>query len=165
MLPILLGEVARSTTVVYDASSFARPEDAIEALLAGSATLAALTDHFGKHCCRARLHWGLVIALVEAHKDQAEPVRTFGNGVVNEYGRRLFGSEEKAWTLYKEEGWTIWENERERNRARGKKNLPRDYLGREQGEDGRWWYHMPLGCSRRVLTRLRVRSSCPRGSS
>ena len=162
MLPILLEEVARSTTVVYDASSYARPEDAVEALVAGSATLAAVARHFGKYWSRDRLHWALVIALIEAHRDQAEPVKSYGNGVLKQYGRTLFGREEQAWGVYRKEGWTIWENECRRERARGKQRRPRDYLQMEQGENGEWWYRMPLGNSRRVLTRVRVRSSCPR---
>ena len=162
MLPILLEEVARSTTVVYDASSYAQPEYAVEALLAGSATLRALTNHFGRHHGRTRLHWGLVIALVEAHQHQAEPVESFGNGLVNEYGRKLFGGEERAWNIYRKEEWTIWEQGRKYAREI---KAPREYLQMERNEDGKQWYRVPLGCSRKVLTRVRVRSSCPRGCS
>ena len=161
MLPILLGEVANSTTVVYDASSYTQPGYAVEALLAGSATLAELTNHFGKYYSRARLHWGLVIALVEAHQHHAEPVKSFGNSILYEYRRKLFGGEAQAWTIYRKEGWTIWEPEEEGERARGRGKTPREYLQKELNEDGKWWYQMPPGCGRRVLTRLRVRSSCP----
>ena len=76
MFPSLLAEVAKSTTVVYDASSYALPDDAVEALLAGSATATALTDHYGYYYGRAKLHWALVIALIEAHQDKAQPTRT-----------------------------------------------------------------------------------------
>ena len=165
MLPILLDEVARSTTVVYDASSYAQPEYVVEALLAGSSTLAALGNHFGRYYGRSTLHWGLVIALIEAHQDQAEPVKSFGSDIVTEYGRKLFGGEAQAWNLYRKEGWTIWESEKGGERGKGKCKVPREYLHRERDEDGKWWYRIPLGCSRKVLTRVRVRSLCPRGSS
>ena len=155
MFPVLLAEVARSTTVVYDASSYVRPDDAIEALCAGSATLERLKNHYGKQHGRHKLHWALVIAFIEAHEHQPEPVRSFGNGVVNEHGRRLFGGEECAFDLYRKEGWTIWDT---------KHLLPRDCLQKEQSADGKWWYRTPLGSSRKILTHLRVRSSvwsCP----
>ena len=155
LLPILLAEVANSTTVVYDASSYARPDDAVEGLLAGSAILAALTNYYGTHYGRSKLHWAIVIALIEAHKDKAQPVASFGNGIINEFGRKLFGGEAQAADLYRNEGWTIWDI--------GSKE-PRTYLQKDQSADGDWWYQVPLGGSRRVLTRLRVRSvarPCP----
>jgi len=156
VLPILLGEVANSTTVVYDASSYAQPGYAVEALLAGSATLEAVTNHFGRFYGRDRLHWALVIALVEAHQHHAEPVKSFGNSIVYEYGRKLFGGEAQAWSVYRKEGWTIWEPEEEGERARGRCKTPREYLQKERDKDGKWWYRMQLGASRKVLTRLRV---------
>lgn len=157
ILPTLLEEVARSTTVVYDASSYARADDAVQALLLGSGTVAELTERYGKHYGRPRIYWALVIALIEAHQDKAVPVMSFGNGIINEYGRKLFGREEQAWSIYRKEGWTIWDNG-----FNGKK--PHYYLQKEQSADGKWWYLTPLGCGRKVLTRLRVRLSarpCP----
>ena len=156
VFPILLAEAAASTTVVYDASSFTRPDDAVEALIAGSATLAALMNqYYSKHNGRAKLYLPLVVALVEAHKHKPEPVASFGNGVVNEYGRKLFGSEALAFNIYRKEGWTIWDNS---------SKVPREYFLKEQSADGKWWHLVPLGCSRKVLSRLRVRlSSRPLG--
>ena len=147
MLPILLTEIVHSTAVVYDVSSYARPEDAVDAVMANSsAQLEALARKFGK----SKLYWALVVALVEVHQHRKEPVASFGNGIVNEYGRKLFGGEVSAGILHKKEGWTIWEPWEPRSG---------DYLHKELWEDGRWWFLAPLGTSRRVLTRLRVRSS------
>lgn len=84
--PTLLAEAAKSQTVVYDASSYARSKDAVSALLEGSLPLQMLFGVYGK-----KLHWALVVALVEAHKNQMEPVHSYGNGTVTEYGRKLFG--------------------------------------------------------------------------
>ena len=142
VFPILKAEVAHSTTVVYDASSYAPLLYAVEALSASSAKVAALEKHHGKD----RIFGALVIALVEAHQHHPEPVKAFGNQVVTEHGRKLFGGEAQAGDLYREKGWTIWDTKETRVTIR-----------KEQAENGRWWYLSPLGGSRKVLARLRVR--------
>lgn len=147
VLPILLSEVAKSTTLVYDRNSFVRPDDAVEALILGSKTLTGLTAHFGKHYGRARLHWALIVAMIEAHKDEEVPVASFGNGIIIEYGRRLFGGEAKAWDIYRAEKWMIWDDQKQ----------PRDCIQIEMRGETKWCL-APLGSSRKIITRLRVRS-------
>ena len=157
-----MAEVKQSKTVVYDVTSYARADNAVGALLAGSPTLSALMTYFGKQPGadgkdrgKGKLFWALVIALIEAHMDAAEPVKSFGYGNVHEYGRKLFGGEAQAIDIYRKEGWTIWTTA---------PREPRDCLEKQKGPDDRMVYLVPLGCSRRVLTRLRVRSSarsCP----
>ena len=158
VLPTLLEEVNKSSTVVYDAVAYSQPQDAIAALVAGSATLVALVKKYGRTYGRARLHWALMIALIESHQHHQEPVKSCGNGVMNEYGRKLFGGEASALKLYKKEGWTIWDTRQ-----------PPECIREEQEANGKVWYLAPLGSSRKVLTRLRVRSlshsSLPQWSS
>ena len=142
--PTLLQEVKQSTTVVYDKDRFARPEDAVHALYAGSGLLVALAEHVGEK----ELYWALVVVLVEAYESQDPPVVATGNGVVNVYDMALFGGETKAGTDFQREGWTIWDVP---------KQTPKEYLTKER-LNGKVWYLTNLLGSRKILRYLRVRT-------